>query len=291
MEQTLGIEVHIFKGYRDRLCRIVFSLIFISLTYSFFSHTLTSQLQRPVLIYPGTDILYLVFHLLRLPEIISGHLLIAALFDSLMFLSCICSLIYPGRRFWAFLFFILYLIYFIIFNSYGLHHTHSKVAVLLLPVPFMIRDDRGFLLLWRGLRYYTCSIYATAFLWKLIRGSWLYPEQGLLIMKKNLTPYLYFNPQTVLSRIYASLFQQPFIPDLLFKAGFICEGLFIIGFFTRRMDKYLFVLAVLLPLGFLLVADAMFYELAFLSVTFYSWGQWSKKETVPEAYGSRKQKP
>jgi len=278
MEQTVGGELHIFKGYRDRLCRIVFTLIFISLIYSFFSHTLISQLQRPVLKFPSTDPTYLIFHLLRLPGMISGHLLVASCFDALLFLSCLCCLIYPRRRFWVFLFFFLYLFYFIIFNSYGLHHTHSKVAVLLLPIPFLVRDDQGFLLLWRGLRYYTCYIYASAFLWKLIRGSWIFPEQGMLIMKRNVTASVYFNPQSILSRIYSWIFQHPAIPDLLFKTGFVLEGFFIIGFFTRRMDKYLFGLSVLLPLGFLLVADALFFELAFLAVTFYSWGQSARED-------------
>ena len=136
----------------------------------------------------------------------------------------------------------------------------------------MLTDGRGFLLLWQGLRYYTCYIYGSAFLWKLFRGSWLFSQQGVLIMKKNLTPFLYYNPQSGLSKVYFWLFQHPAIPDLLIKTGFLLEGLFIIGFFTRRMDKYLFLLAIVLPLGFLFVADAMFFELAFLSVTFYKLG-------------------
>ncbi|HVU84212.1 MAG TPA: hypothetical protein VHC50_05195 [Puia sp.] len=277
MEQTLNDQTVFLQACRNRLRRIVFFLIFISLIYSFFSNTLVSQLRGPVLIYPSTDLTYLLFHIIKLPEFISGHPAIAVVFDSLMLLSCLGCLIYPRQRFPVFLFFFLFLVYLIIYNSYGLHHTHSKIGVLLLPVPFMIRDDKGFLLLWRGLRYYTCYIFFSAFLWKLFRGSWLTPDQGLLIMKNNLTPYLFFNPQTVLSRIYSWVFQHPAIPDLLFKAGFIAEGLFVAGFFTRRADKYLFVLTILLPLGFLFVADAMFFELAFLSVTFYNWGLLSRE--------------
>ena len=272
MEQTLSDQTVFLQARRSRLCRIAFFLIFISLIYSFFSNTLVSQLRGPVLTYSSTDLTYLLFHIIKLPEFISGHPVIAVIFDSLMLLSCLCCLVYPRQRIPVFLFFFLFLVYLIIYNSYGLHHTHSKIGVLLLPVPFMTRDDKGFLLLWRGLRYYTCYIFFSAFLWKLFRGSWLAPDQGLLIMKNNLTPYLFFNPQTVLSRVYSWVFQHPAIPDLVFKAGFIAEGLFVVGFFTRRADKYLFVLTILLPLGFLFVADAMFFELAFLSVTFYSWG-------------------
>ena len=269
-------------GIRNRLCRIVFALIFISLIYSFFSNTLVSQLKIPVLKFPSTDLTYWFFHLIRLPEIITGHPVIARCFDGLLFFSCLLCLLKPEGRRWILIFFILYLVYFIIFNSYGLHHTHSKIGILLLPVPFMMTDEKGFLLLWKGLRYYTCFIYASAFLWKLFRGTWLYSQQGVLIIKRNLAPYLYFHPRSGLSKVYYWLISHAAIPDILLKMGFILEGLFIIGFFTRRFDKYLFLLAILLPLGFLLMADALFFELAFLSICFYSWGYLVSKEESPE---------
>src|ERR1700712_5510453 len=98
--------------YRERLCRISFILIFISLLYSFFSHTLLSQLKSPVLICPSTDLTYWVFHILKLPESITGHSVIALLFDIMLFVSCIACLYYPSRRIWVKLFFILYFIYF-----------------------------------------------------------------------------------------------------------------------------------------------------------------------------------
>jgi hypothetical protein len=273
MEQTVEKQSYIFPGYRERLCRIAFSLIFISLIYSFYSHTLVSQLMKPVLIFPSNDLTYWVFHLMHLPDMIKGNLPVSIAFDSCLFLSCLLCILYPKRRVWAIFFFILYLIYFIIFNSYGLFHAHKRVGVLLLPIPFMMAGDLGFLLVWKGLRYYVCYIYGTAFLWKLIRGSWLYSQQGVLVIKKNLTAYLYYNPESVLSKIYSWMIQHPAVPDILLKAGFIMEGLFIIGFFTRRIDKWLFLLSILLPLGFLFMADTLFLELTFLSVSFYGWNQ------------------
>jgi hypothetical protein len=255
--------------YRGRLCRISFLLIFISLLYSFFSHTLLSQLKSPVLIFPSTDITYWVFHFAKIPDIITGHTLVALCFDIMLFTSCMLCICYPFRRFWIKLFFILYFVYFIIFNSYGAHHTHSKIGVLLLPIPFMMADNEGFLLLWKGLRYYTCFIFASAFLWKLFRGSWLRPDQGILIMKENLTPYLYHNPNSFLAAIYYFCFRHPWMPDIIMKTGFLMEGFFLVGFFSYRFDKYLFIMSILLPLGFLFVADALFFELAFLSITFY----------------------
>ena len=257
------------RACRDKLCRICFILIFISLIYSFFSHTLVSQLKMPVLKFPYTDLTYWIFHLLRIPELISQNLPLALFFDGLLIGSCLMGCVFPGETKWPRIFFILYFIYFILFNSFGMHHTHSRIGILLMSAPFMIRDPDGFFLLWQGLRYYTCFIYASAFCWKLFRGSWLYEPQGILILKKNLTPYLYYNPQSQLSTIYNFVFLHSWIPDILVKAAFFLEGFFIVGFFTTRYDKFLFLLCFLLPLGFLFMADALFFEVAFLGIVFY----------------------
>ncbi|HEY4154172.1 MAG TPA: hypothetical protein VGM24_02065 [Puia sp.] len=269
MEQTLEEQPSVFPGLRDRLCRITFSLILISLIYSFYSHTLTSQLLKPVLIFPSNDLTYWVIHLTRLPAIITGHLAIAVAFDLILFLSCVWCILHPQRRVWPVLFFIFYLLYFVIFNSYGLFHAHKRVGVLLLPIPFMMAGDRSFLLIWKGLRYYVCYIYGTAFLWKLFRGSGFYGQQAVLIIKRNLTAYLYYDPGSLLSKIYSWMILHPQVPALLSAAGFMLEGLFIIGFFTRRMDRGLFLLSIILPLGFLFMADTLFLELIFLAICFY----------------------
>lgn len=256
-------------SYRDWLCRICFLLIFASLIYSFFSHTLVSQLHSPVLKFPATDLTYWLFHFMRIPELISGNTKIAVSFDILLLGSCMLVFCFPEKRLWVRLFFIVYFIYFIIYNSFGMHHVHSRIGILLISAPFLIREEKGFILLWQGLRYYVCFIYVSAFLWKLFRGSWLYSEQGILILKKNLTPYIYFNPQSVLSHVYYFLFRHPVLPDLLMKTGFLMEGFFIVGFFTMRYDNYLFLLSILLTLGFVFMADALFLETAFLGIVFY----------------------
>jgi len=256
-------------SYRNWLCRFCFLLIFGSLIYYFVSHTLISQLHSPVLKFASTDLTYWVFHIIHIPGLISGNPVIAVTFDILLIGSCMLVICFPEKRFWARIFFVLYFIYFVIYNSFGMHHVHSRIGILLLSAPFLIRDEEGFVIFWQGLRYYVCYIYSSAFLWKLFRGSWLYGEQGILIIKKNLTPYIYFNPRSVLSQVYYFLFRYPVLPDILMKTGFLMEGFFILGFFTKRFDNYLFLFSILLTLGFVFMADALFFEIAFLAIVFY----------------------
>lgn len=235
---------------------------------------------HPVMPFPSTDLTYRIFHIFRLPEFISSHTLIATLFDWSCFIVCILCIINPRQRVGSIVFFILYLNYFIIYNSYGTHHTHAKIAILLLPVPFMIQSLKGFVFLWHGLRYYTCFIFGSAFVWKLFRGSGFYPAQGLLIMKRNLAPYLFFNPETYLAGCYRWMLAHPAVPDILIDAGFVLEGFFLVGFFTKRFDRILFVAAIVLPFGFLFLADAFFLEITLLSLTFYFHAQIATQTTL-----------
>jgi hypothetical protein len=254
---------------RDRICRLVFTFILLSLLYSFFSHTLVHQLQAPVLRFPYVDPSYWILHLASIPEFITGHFIVAGLFDGTLFLTCILTLLFPASRSFIIFFFGLYLIYFITFNSYGALHTGSKIGILLMPIPFMARGPRSFTYLWQGMRYLALFVYADAFLWKFFRWTWLTNDQAILVIKKNLTAYLYFNAHTAQANVYRWFLLHPSVANWLFKAGILAEGTFLLGFFTTKFDRYLFLLSILLPVGFLFFADAFFFELIILSFTYH----------------------
>ena len=248
------------------LCRLVFGVILIDLFFSAFSNTLIHQLQSPVLKFPYVDPTFWVMHLLRIPELISSNLYVAWFWDMVLFASCIGIILFPQKKWLIIVFIIFYFAYYIIFNSYGVHHTHSLIPFLITPVAFLF-SRKSFSFAWQGLRYFLLFSYAAAFLWKFFRFSWLQSNQGILIMKQNLTPYLYFNPGTFLAHVYFWFLDNPVFVEIIFISGFFLEGVFIIGFFTRKYDKVLFFISLLLPFGFWFLADAMFYEMIVLNLT------------------------
>jgi len=256
---------------QTRLCRLVFACILGSLLYALFSHTLLHQLQGPVLKYPYADPSYWVLVLTGIPSFLAGHYGAALAFDVCLLGSCVLVLVFPERRWLVVVFFVLYSVYFFTYNIYGNWHTGSKAGVLVAPVPFMTRDKRRFGMLWEGLRYFTLFIYTDAFLWKLFRVSWLHADQGVLIVRENLAAYLYHHPSTLQARCYYWFLAHPQLVNWLFRLGWIAEGIFIVGFFTRKYDKLLLVLSLLLPFGFFFFADAFFFELYVLCLTLVDW--------------------
>lgn len=267
MEKTLTENECYSSADKNRLCRFIFLLIFFTLLYSLASHTLLHQLQQPVLKYPYVDLTYWLLHWLHIPELLTGSVAVAWIFDSLLFISCIACFLFPQKNGLVILFLLLYFCYFITFNTYGTHHTDPKLGVLFIAIPFTVRNNRSFNYLWQGLRYFLCFAYSCAFYWKVVRLGWLQHDQGLLITQKNLVEYLFFHPNTALAGIYNWLLQRETLMQILFVAGCILEGVFIVGFFTKRYDRYLFIVSILLPMGFWLMADAFFIELLLLSCT------------------------
>jgi len=248
------------------LCRLVFSVILLDLIFAIFSNTLIHQLQSPVLKFAYLDPTFWVMHLLKIPEFISSHFYVALFWDTMLFATCISVIIFPGKKWLILVFIVFYFVYYVIFNSYGTHHTHSLVPFLITPVAFLF-SKKSFSFVWRGLRYFLLFAYSAAFLWKFFRYSWLQNNQGVLILKKNLAAYLYFDSHSLLAKNYWWSLNHPFFLQVIFLSGFILEGVFIIGFFTTKYDRILFFVSLLLPFGFWFMADAVFYEMAILSLT------------------------
>lgn len=267
MAKTLTNIVFYSPWERRRIARIVFSLIGLSLIWSFFSDTLLHQLQRPVIKFPYVDLTYWGMHWLGIPEFLTGNFWVALFFDLALFAACILSFWAPEKRLYIWSFIVLYFIYFITFNTYGTHHTNHKIGFLVIALPFTVADYKSFNYLWQGLRYFSLFAMADAFLWKFFRLAWLHTDQGLMIMKKNAAAILYFEPNSWTSDLYRWLLQHPGLVNAGYLAGVVMEGLFIIGFFTRKYDTYLFALTIVLTLGFWVIADAQFFQFMILNLT------------------------
>ena len=252
---------------RRRMARVVFALIGLSLLWSFFSNTLLHQLQRPVIKFPYVDLTYWGMHWLGIPEFLTSHFWVAVIFDGALFAACIGSFLAPEKRLYIWAFIVLYFIYFITFNTFRTHHTDHKIGLLLIAIPFTVTDYKSFNYLWQGLRYVLLFAMVDAFLWKFFRLAWLHPDQGLSIMKKNTAAILYFEPNSWKAELYRWLLQHPGFVNSGYVAGMVMEALFMIGFFTRKYDKYLLVLSFLLPIGFWLIADAYFFQFMILNLT------------------------
>ena len=138
------------------------------LAIRFAGSTLFSQLSQPVLIDPGIDNTYWLFHWLGIPYTATHSIFGSAILDILIFVLPLVASLVPGRRIYAFVFSILLLTYQITYSTYAMHHFHSLIGMLILSVPFWFGPGLRFAYLWEAARYYFFFIFASASCYYLI---------------------------------------------------------------------------------------------------------------------------
>jgi hypothetical protein len=269
---------------RSFITRLVFGVIFLILLLKLFSHTLLHQLESPVLKFAFIDPIYLLFTISGFSEFIIERHWLSLIIDILMMVSVLAVLIYPLRRIYVIVFSVAYFIYFIIYNLYGMHHVHSTIGILFIVLPFWAKTNRRFDALWEAVRYYTLLIYSIAFFWKLIRGSWFNSGQALAILQYNLSEYIFHNPEAWQTDVYTFFIQNHYFLDILHIVAIAMEGVFMIGFFTKRFDHWLILNGIVLHLGIIFFVDADFTEILILYFTLVNYRYYRENYFIRPAF-------
>lgn len=130
-------------------------------------------------------------------------------------------------------------LYFLSFNALLGHDYHSLVGFLLLPLPFLFRKRKRYLLAWEFNRYYFVYLMVSAALWKIFRGTAFSPDHfsELLFQQQALNWAL--APNRLFHKLGIFLFQNPGYAQMLFAVVVFAQLSFMTALFTRRFDKLL----------------------------------------------------
>lgn len=253
-----------------------YSVGVLSWLYRFEGGVLLHQLAEPVLRNAKTDALYWLLNYTN----VCRYLVVAPasyLLDGAL-LTCSVALIglsfLEGERFlWlrkrvAILYSVSLLLYIVTFNTFQTMHTHYLDGFLVMSVVFWFKRPTTQGLLLEGVRYYTCWVYSCAFCWKLARGFWRYPLHAKAIMIAENAAYLAQNPTHYLAQAQQYLIQHPALAHALLDAGMLVQGLFLVGFFTKKIDKLLFWLPFAFHLATYFLLDVAFWEFLILQLSF-----------------------
>jgi hypothetical protein len=237
-EQMTQAQINIRARYFYLGCVAIFVLRLLS-------SSLFSQLSQPVLIDPGIDTTYWLFHLLGIPHALTHSMIWSAVLDISLFLLVVIASLMPGRRMVAFLFTLLVLIYQITYSTYAAHHYHSLIGVLFLSIPFWFGPGLRFTYLWEAARYYFFFIFSSAALWKVSSGALFIHGQMSAILMSQHAQMVYDYPGTGFSHFHSYLIAHEGVAMLLLWAGFLTQLSFLGGFFTRKYDRIYLILFLL----------------------------------------------
>ncbi len=260
---------------RDKnfLLTAYFLFYFTVFLFFFLDHRLLSQVQ-PVFFDYNRDITELALIATGLPRFMIAHPVSLGVADGLALLLPLLLIAYAfyKRRFSVWLgigfsgFLALYLLLADLF--WQLHHE-PFVLYLLLSLAFITNRERNFYRVLAGCRYYFLYIFISAALWKLFRGAVFNPNEMSRILLLQHSDLLSGDCSGWVCRTYSWLIDHPGAAQWLYVGGAVVEASFLIGFFTRRYDRLLLLLAFVFVVADLLVMRIPYWTLLLGGVTLW----------------------
>lgn len=249
----------------------VFAAALVILLVRFFSHALLPQLGTHVpILFTEKEAFYKLYYSTGITQYIVSHYIIAAAFDVCLFFSGFLFILLRERVL-AIVFWLLTLIYFLSFNIITGHHYHGLAGILIIVLPFFSKEEKRFTLLWQGARYYLLYIFASAALWKIVRGSAFNVEQLSSILKAQQLDLLLRNPDSIRATISAYLIANTTIAHYVLLLNVAVQLFFAVGFFTKRFDTMLLLLSIVFVVTNYFVMSIVSTELLILSLTLLNW--------------------
>ena len=246
----------------EKFTRVYFFMVFLFIIKQGFDSLLLHQFALPKLIYPSIDNTYWIFHLMNIPKLIASNEVTLYLFDILL-ISCSFILLFKKNILISRIFFIIFFIYFICVNTFSGHHSHMLVGILLCNSIFCFRSINVQIRHINFLRYYLMFLMTSAALWKIGRGSIFDATHfSNILFNQN----LYYNPEN-LSSLLQFLIAHKWVSQLIYIVATILELIFIVGFFTRKLDSLLLILFFVFFVSDYFIMGLNFSELSIIVLT------------------------
>jgi hypothetical protein len=200
------------------------------------------------------------------------------IFYSMPALWYVVDLRYPGRS-WLAGWFMLVVnwVYVQAFTLYPTNSIEGHFAWLMMPLLFLMRDQKGFSLMLGGLRYVFLFFFFSAGFWKIYWGGVFIPAQMSNILIAQHAHLLTQNPQTLYTQWIQWLIHHPTIGWVLYLLAMLIELIFAVGFFTRRWDRWLLVLFLLFLFFDHLIMQIAYYEMIPMLIPLYFSSREQKK--------------
>lgn len=188
----------------------------------------------------GLDNTLWIFHFTGISTLFTAHKYIAYSVDMLVATSFLILIFYQKRVFlwWVF---ILFIFYHFSYEIYSGHFHKLDVIVVLFLFTFLWANNQR-QLLWEGIRYYLIMVMLSSAAYKLFNGALLFPSHFANVLMAQHADIGMLHSHSYTTRIAEVLIAYPYLGFALFAVLFALQIFFTIGFFTKRMDKVLFVL-------------------------------------------------
>lgn len=249
-----------FDKYQTLIIRVVTLWILTFCMIRLWEGALPNMFYPLTVAKPQYDLSYWFVRWTQIDQLILANALSANIYTFSLFASLILLLIWPkywGIGIWAWINVFLLYILTNLYIGHSQHYLATTVTILLIAcLPY----KTWFSYAWEGMRFFSCWLYGSAFIWKLVYGAFWDWNTGIETVKNNMAAWMYHHPNHFWTDFIAWGISNPFLFNFGHKLIFILEGFFLIGFFTKKWDRLLILFAFIIFSSTMVLADVFFVE-------------------------------
>ena len=224
----------------------------------------------------GADPFYWLLFITPIPNVILQNQTLAIFLQYLPLLLILFLLFDTNRKWIAFFLFILMFTYYLVLTAVIGHHNF-QTGIFLVTIPYIFgRKNRLFI--WDLLRYWILFFYVTAAIFKLMDPSFFNVHHFSTQLSSQFLIYKLEQHMTFRVKLNEWLMEHYYFSTGLYLLGFAAEVSCLVGFFTKKFDKILGIILIIMHLLIWLVMDiAPIGYMSVLLLFFVEKGAWSKK--------------
>lgn len=147
------------------------------------------------------------------------------------------------------------------YTLYPSNSIEAHTAWLLFPLVFLVNNPKTFALLVQGLRYFFLYVLVSAAAWKLFTGAVFNMQQMSGVLLYQHADLFYTSPGYWQTNMVQWLIKNEVVGFAIYLLGFLLELSFLVGFFTRKYDRWLVLAFVVFLVADHLVMRIPYYEL------------------------------
>jgi hypothetical protein len=234
---------------RDTFAKILFGYFFILLLYRYNSSTfLIFQYGQPMK-GPGVDWAFWFSLCSGFPHFIIQHYWACVLVDlAVVLFSIACFFSAKYRSIFCIGLTIFFFTQRITLETYSCSHSKSDSALFIALLPFCFKKEQTFNVVSEFSRYFLLYILTASAFYKFHNGALLDPTNFAITLVNQHSDLATLNPQHISYKMASFLMTKPILAAFSYIVLFLVQAVFIVGFLTRKFDKFLFVLLFLFAL-------------------------------------------
>lgn len=250
--------------------RILFTILLAEWLMFLISGVGYNNLQGDRFFSIGVDPVYWIVFGLKIPQTILAHSWLGILVSGSTVLLLLAFIVNPYNNKLAIALCILMFVFYITLTGY-LTHRNFQAGFCWIFVPFLFKKEINRYLAFEATRYFLLFFYVSAAFLKIYDGALQHTGLFSQYLQNQFTPYYLEMNTGIRTSLNHYLVNHPSTTYLFYIISVVLESIVLVGFFTKKFDRWLALVILLFHLTNWFIMDiAPIGQLAFIGILFIS---------------------